>query len=62
MDEMEELAELTDSSQMVLRVDDPLKKEFYTQDLPLNDSLMDVSHEKIRDALYNAGKIFKSEF
>ncbi|MCY1721718.1 tetratricopeptide repeat protein [Prolixibacteraceae bacterium Z1-6] len=44
------------------RVEDPLKKEFYTQDLPLTDSLMNVSHEKIRDALYNAGKIFKSEF
>lgn len=44
------------------REEDPLKKEFYTQDLPLSDSLMAVSHEKIRDALYNAGKIFKSEF
>lgn len=62
MDELEEFAELTDSSQMVTRVDDPLKEEFYTQDLPLNDSLMAVSHEKIRDALYNAGKIFKSDF
>jgi len=44
------------------RVEDPLQKEFYTQDLPLTDSLMAVSHERIRDALYNAGKIFKSEF
>lgn len=44
------------------REEDPLKKEFYTQDLPLTDSLMAVSNERIRDALYNAGKIFKSEF
>ncbi len=44
------------------REEDPLKKEFYTQDLPLTDSLMNISHERIRDALYNAGKIFKSEF
>lgn len=51
-----------DSSQMVFREEDPLKKEFYTQDLPLTDSLMEISHERIRDALYNAGKIFKSEF
>lgn len=51
-----------DSSKLVKRERDPLKKEFYTQDLPLNDSLMKVSHEKIRDALYNAGKIFKTEF
>lgn len=44
------------------REQDPLKKEFYTQDLPLTDSLMQVSHNRIRDALYNAGKIFKAEF
>src|SRR5690606_18908271 len=28
----------------------------------LTDSLMMVSHTRIRDALYNAGKIYKSEF
>lgn len=60
--EMDEFTEMIDSSQMVIREDDPLKKEFYTQNLPLTDSLMNISHEKIRDALYNAGKIFKSEF
>ncbi len=59
---MDEFAELIDSSQMVIREDDPLKEEFYTQDLPLTDSLMEISHGKIRDALYNAGKIFKSDF
>lgn len=62
MDEISEFDELIDSTQMVIREEDPLKKEFYTQDLPLTDSLMAISHEKIRDALYNAGKIFKSEF
>ena len=59
MGEEEELAEAEPEEQ---RVEDPLKKEFYTQDLPLTDSLMTVSHDRIRDALYNAGKIFKSEF
>ncbi|WP_340111771.1 tetratricopeptide repeat protein [Maribellus mangrovi] len=54
--------ELVQNEEEEQRVEDPLKKEFYTQDLPLTDSLMAVSHEKIRDALYNAGKIFKSEF
>lgn len=58
----DELAEVVDSSQIVIREEDPLKKEFYTQDLPLTDSLMQVSNEKIRDALYNIGKIYKSEF
>jgi len=61
MDELDEMA-MVDSTQMEIREEDPLKKEFYTQDLPLTDSLMEISHEKIRDALYNAGKIFKSEF
>jgi tetratricopeptide (TPR) repeat protein len=62
MDEMDEMAETIDSSQIVVRVEDPLQKEFYTQDLPLTDSLMAISHDKIRDALYNAGKIYKSDF
>lgn len=62
MDEMDEFAEAIDSSQIVVRIQDPLQKEFYTQDLPLTDSLMAISHDKIRDALYNAGKIYKSDF
>lgn len=60
--ELGEFAELVDSSLIVLRITDPMKPEYYTQDLPLNDSLMAISHDKIRDALYNAGKIFKSDF
>ncbi len=61
---MDEVAELTEEGQeqMEMKEDDPLKKEFYTQDLPLTDSLMAVSHERIMEALYNAGKLFKSEF
>jgi tetratricopeptide (TPR) repeat protein len=51
-----------DSSKIVVREADPLKKEFYTQDLPLTDSLMLISNDKIRDALFNAGKIFKTDF
>jgi len=51
-----------DSTQVVIKEADPLKKEFYTQDLPLTDSLMAISHDKIRDALFNAGKIFKVDF
>ena len=58
--EDEEMAEDVEPEEQ--RVEDPLKREFYTQDLPLTDSLMAISHERIRDALYNAGKIFKSEF
>jgi tetratricopeptide (TPR) repeat protein len=41
---------------------DPKTREYYTQDLPVNDSLMSVSHGKIRNALFNAGRIFKTDF
>jgi tetratricopeptide (TPR) repeat protein len=61
-DEINELEELIDSSKIVIRETDPMKREYYTQDLPVNDSLLTLSHEKIRDGLYNAGKIFKSDF
>jgi len=60
MGEGDEIAEQAQQEEQ--REQDPLKKEFYTQDLPLTDSLMQVSHNRIRDALYNAGKIFKAEF
>ena len=62
MDEMDELAEMGEEGPEERRERDPLKKEFYTQDLPLTDSLMEISHERIVEGLYNAGKIFKSEF
>jgi tetratricopeptide (TPR) repeat protein len=62
MGEIDEFAEETGELEEERRVQDPLKKEYYTQYLPLTDSLMDLSHERIKEALYNAGKIFKSEF
>lgn len=41
---------------------DTKSREFYTQDLPVNDSLLIISHAKIRNALFNAGRIFKTDF
>ena len=62
--EAEELAEeqKTDTIGDVIRVIDPKERDFYTQDMPLNDSLMALSHARIRDALYNAGRIFKTVY
>lgn len=60
--DQDEGEEAADSAIVEERVRDPLQKEFYTQDLPLTDSLMRVSHIRIRDALYNAGRIYKTEF
>jgi predicted Zn-dependent protease len=61
-EEAEVFAELADSTKAIIREDDPLNAKYYIQDLPINDSLIVVSNEKIRDALYNAGRIFKSDF
>ncbi|MFY9151308.1 MAG: tetratricopeptide repeat protein [Prolixibacteraceae bacterium] len=46
----------------VKKVTDPKNREFYTQNLPVNDSLLKVSHSRIRNALFNAGRIFKTDF
>jgi tetratricopeptide (TPR) repeat protein len=60
----EEVAEdsLMTTHAQVKKVTDPKNREFYTQNLPVNDSLMAISHGKIRNSLYNAGRIFKTEF
>lgn len=44
------------------KITNPKTKEYYTQDLPLNDSLMTASNTRIRNALYNAGRIFRTDF
>lgn len=46
----------------VKKVTDPKAREYYTQDLPVNDSLMTASNTRIKNALYNAGRIFKTDF
>lgn len=42
--------------------DDPTTKEFYMKNIPTTDSSMAVSNSIIRDALFDAGIIFKTEF
>ena len=44
------------------KVSDPKTPEFYLQDIPLSDSLMKVSEEKIKSAFFSAGRIYRSEF
>ena len=44
------------------KVSDPKKPEFYLQDIPLTDSLMQVSNELIKNALFSAGRIYRTEF
>ena len=45
-----------------VRIDDPMEREYYMQDLPLTEEALAVSHLRIRDALFNAGRIFKQDF
>jgi len=36
-------------------------REFYLQDIPLNDSLMELSNQKLMTAYFNSGVIYKSD-
>ncbi|MBN3035293.1 MAG: tetratricopeptide repeat protein [Bacteroidales bacterium] len=47
----------SDSTQIVST--DPYKRETYLQDIPLTEEQMAASNEKIQDALYNIGLIYK---
>ena len=44
------------------KITDTKSRDYYTQNLPINDSLMSASHSRIRNALFNAGRIFKTDF
>ncbi len=54
----ETLQKSSDTSKAVL---DYKKPEFYLSNLPLNDSLIAVSNEKIANALLNAGKAYSEK-
>lgn len=42
-------------------VSDNKSVEYYMKNIPLNDSLMALSHEKIAQALYNIGEIYQTD-
>ena len=41
---------------------DPKTVDYYLQDIPLTDSLMQVSREKVKSALFSAGRIYRTDF
>jgi tetratricopeptide (TPR) repeat protein len=43
------------------RISDNKKPEFYLQDLPLSDSLMEISNQKIAKAYFDAGVIYERQ-
>lgn len=61
----EELADsdtLTDGQTKSSKISDNKTREYYLQDLPVNDSLMAESHQRILEAFYNAARIYKEKF
>lgn len=61
--EMEELATKDTPVDIgEVRVEDPKEREFYLQDVPLTEEKLTQSHQQIKEALYNAGRIFKTDF
>ena len=43
-------------------VSDKMNRDYYLQDLPLTEEAMRASNIRIRDALFNAGRIFKQDY
>lgn len=44
------------------RVNDRMNREYYLQDLPLTPEAMSASNIRVRDALFSAGRIFKTDY
>lgn len=44
------------------RITDNKSRQYYLQDIPLTDSALNISHEKIISALFNIGSIYKDKF
>jgi len=64
-DEIEQLVQEvneTKVSQGKKKIADPKSREYYLQDIPLTDSLRNISNEKIKTSCYTAGKIYQVDF
>lgn len=51
----------TDTSGVPAKVLDNKSREYYLQDLPLNDSLLALSHERIQEALFRVGETYENQ-
>jgi tetratricopeptide (TPR) repeat protein len=50
-----------DTSAVPSKVLDNKSREYYLQDLPLTDSLIEISHQQIQEALFKVGEIYENE-
>jgi tetratricopeptide (TPR) repeat protein len=51
-----------DSTRVTNRISDNKSRKFYMQNLPLTDSLIAISNEKISSALFDIGSIYMNDF
>ncbi len=58
----EEVTDPEASPKATPRVNDRLSYEYYMQDIPLSEEAMRASNIRLRDALFNAGRIFKQDY
>ena len=64
-DDTEQTAESvikTNTAETKRKTNDPKSVAYYLQDIPLTDSLMAVSNEMIKGALFSAGRIYRTDF
>jgi tetratricopeptide (TPR) repeat protein len=56
------VAQITaDTSGLPAKILDNKSREFYLQDLPLNDSLLEISHQQIQEALFRVGEVYQND-
>ncbi|HCT29650.1 MAG TPA: hypothetical protein DIW31_02700, partial [Bacteroidales bacterium] len=51
----------SDTSKNPQKVISNKSAEFYLQDLPLNDSLLDLSNKRIEEAMFNVGEVYQND-
>jgi len=57
----EETAETADTTKKKPAITDNKKREYYLQNLPVNDSLKKVSNQRIEDAFFNSGEAYMNK-
>jgi len=61
-DETAEAETKINAPEIKRKASDPKTLAFYLQDIPLTDSLMQVSDEMLKVALFSAGRIYRTDF
>lgn len=60
-EEGEELADSSGAVEEAAKILSNKSREFYLRDIPMTDSMIELSNGRIEDGLYNAGNIYKND-